>query len=168
MQSLHAYWRAAYVETPKKQAVQSNIFLNLPKQSDKEAYIVWRGVYTYIVLNIFPYNSGHLLVVPYRQMQDLSEFKPHEYSEFWEAIVKAQTLLTETLKPNGFNIGFNIGRDAGGSITNHVHCHIVPRWQGDNNFMPVIAETKIISHALDALWEKLTNYLRSAHAQENN
>src|SRR6185436_11709259 len=106
-------------------------------------------------LNRFPYNPGHLLAVPFRDVADLEHLTPAERADLFEEIVFGQRLLTAALKPDGFNIGFNLGSAvAGGSIA-HLHGHIVPRWNGDNNFMPVVGGTRVLPQSLDATWAKL-------------
>ncbi len=153
---LHAYWRLPYVQAPKPAAGGENPFVDLPGLGDdRMALIIWRGPLTYLVLNRYPYNAGHLLAIPYREVPDLADLTPAERTELMEAIVKGQDILTKALKPDGFNIGFNFGRAAGAGIPRHLHAHIVPRWIGDVNFMPVVADTKVLPVALDTLWERL-------------
>ena len=155
MERLHSYWRMEYIEAPRNPEGE-NPFVALPKLgNDKEAYIVHRGETVYLVLNRFPYNAGHLLAVPYREVSSLAQLDPAERSELMETITWAQEVLTKAIDPDGFNIGFNIGEAAGAGIPSHLHCHIVPRWEGDTNFMPVIGETRVLPQSLDAMWERL-------------
>jgi ATP adenylyltransferase len=156
LEYLHAYWRLPYVEAPKPEAGGENPFTDLPKLGDdRKALILWRGPLTYLVMNRFPYNVGHLLAIPYREVPTLAELTAAERADLMEGIVKGQDILTRALKPDGFNIGFNFGRVAGAGIPRHLHAHIVPRWSGDVNFMPVVADTKVLPVALDTLWERL-------------
>lgn len=156
MQQLHPYWRMAYIEAPRYPAKSKRPFTELPALGDdRAALIVHRARRSYLLLNRFPYNPGHLLAVPFRDVADLSELTPAERADLFEEIVFGQRLLTATLNPDGFNLGFNLGSAAGGSIK-HLHGHIVPRWNGDNNFMPVIAETRTLPQALEATWERLS------------
>ena len=156
MQQLHPYWRMAYIEAPRYPAKSKRPFSELPALGDdRAALIVHRARHSYLILNRFPYNPGHLLAVPFREVSDLSELTPPERADLFEEIVFGQLLLATALKPDGFNVGFNLGSAAGGSIK-HLHGHIVPRWNGDNNFMPVIAETRTLPQALDATWERLS------------
>lgn len=153
---LHAYWRLPYVQATKPEQGGDNPFVDLPKLGDdRKALIIWRGPHTYLVLNRYPYNGGHLLAIPYREVPHLADLSLAERSDLMEAIVKAQDILTKAIQPDGFNIGFNFGRAAGAGIPRHLHAHIVPRWLGDVNFMPVIADTKVLPVALDTLWERL-------------
>jgi ATP adenylyltransferase len=106
------------------------------------------------MLNRFPYNPGHLLAIPYREVADLTDLTTAEQADLMATLVFGEKLLRAVLKPDAFNLGFNLGRPAGGSI-DHLHGHIVPRWSGDNNFMPVIGQTRILPQALDETWQKL-------------
>jgi ATP adenylyltransferase len=156
MQQLHAYWRMEYIEAPRYPATMKRPFTDLPQMGDdKAALIVHRSPLSYLVLNRFPYNPGHLLAVPYREVVDLEELSATERADLMEEVVFARRLLAEAMKPDGINIGFNLGSAAGGSIA-HLHGHIVPRWNGDNNFMPVIGQTRVLPQSLEATWERLT------------
>ena len=155
MQQLHAYWRMEYIEAPRYPARMKRPFTELPAlHDDRAALIVHRATNTYLVLNRFPYNPGHLLAVPFREVTDVSELTPAESAELMSEIIHAKELLVEALKPDGFNVGFNLGSAAGGSIP-HLHAHIVPRWNGDTNFMPVIGQTRTLPQSLEAMWERL-------------
>jgi ATP adenylyltransferase len=155
MQQLHAYWRMEYIEAPRYPARMKRPFTELPAlHDDRAALIVHRAAHTYLVLNRFPYNPGHLLAVPFREVTDLAELTAVESAELMNEIIRAKQLLLEALKPDGFNIGFNLGSAAGGSIP-HLHAHIVPRWNGDTNFMPVIGQTRTLPQSLEAMWERL-------------
>jgi ATP adenylyltransferase len=157
MQQLHAHWRMEYIEAPRYPAKMKRPFSELPALGDdRAALIVHRSTLSYLILNRFPYNPGHLLAVPFREVVELDELTPAERADFFDEIILGQTLLKAALKPDGFNLGFNLGTSvAGGSIA-HLHGHIVPRWNGDNNFMPVIGQTRILPQSLDATWEKVT------------
>lgn len=156
MQQLHPYWRMAYIEAPRYPAKSKRPFTELPALGDdRAALIVHRSARSFLILNRYPYNPGHLLAVPFREVSDLSELSPTERADLFEEIIFGERLLATALKPDGFNVGFNLGSAAGGSIK-HLHGHIVPRWNGDNNFMPVIAETRTLPQALEATWERLS------------
>ncbi len=155
MQQLHPYWRMEYIQAPRLPAEMKRPFTELPALGDdRAALIVHRAPHSYLILNRFPYNPGHLLAVPYRDVPDLSDLTPEERADIMENIIVAKRLLTALMKPDGFNIGFNLGAASGGSIS-HLHGHIVPRWNGDNNFMPVLAQTRTLPQALDTTWELL-------------
>lgn len=161
MQQLHAHWRMEYIEAPRYPAAMKRPFSELPALGDdRAALIVHRSTLSYLLLNRFPYNPGHLLAVPYRDVTELDQLSAAERADLFDEIIVAQRLLSAALKPEGFNIGFNLGSAvAGGSIA-HLHGHIVPRWNGDNNFMPVLGQTRILPQSLDATWEKLNSAAR--------
>jgi ATP adenylyltransferase len=155
MQQLHAYWRMDYIEAPRYPAAMKRPFTDLPRMGDdKAAMIVHRTQLSYLVLNRFPYNPGHLLAVPFREVVEMEELTAPERADLMEEVVFAKRLLTAAMKPDGVNIGFNLGSAAGGSIA-HLHGHIVPRWNGDNNFMPVVGQTRVLPQSLEATWERL-------------
>lgn len=143
-----------YIEAPRAPK-NARPFTELPASGDDRAsLIVHRGRLSYLMMNRFPYNAGHLLAIPYREVSDIEELAEEEGAELFQTIIFAKKLLRAAIKPDGFNVGFNLGGAAGGSIA-HLHGHIVPRWNGDTNFMPVIGQTRVLPQALDALWEKL-------------
>ncbi|HTQ31292.1 MAG TPA: HIT domain-containing protein [Opitutaceae bacterium] len=161
MQQLHPYWRMDYIEAPRYPATKKP-FTELPGLGDdRAALIVHRSPRSYLMLNRFPYNPGHLLAIPFREVVELEELDAAERADLMEIIVTAQRLLRAALKPDGFNLGFNLGSAAGGSIP-HLHAHIVPRWNGDNNFMPVLGQTRILPQAIEATWERLAAAAKGA------
>jgi ATP adenylyltransferase len=156
MKHLHSYWRMEYIQAPKKPKESENPFAHLPQNLDDSAvHIIHRGKSIYIVLNKFPYNPGHLLVVPYREVSRPVDLTEVERSELMENLIFGQTVLEEAFNPDGFNIGFNIGSAGGAGIPKHLHAHIVPRWEGDTNFMPVLGETRVLPESMDRMWKKL-------------
>ena len=143
MEQLHAYWRMDYIEAPKMPALKRP-FTELPALgNDREALIVYRSSLSYLMLNRFPYNPGHLLAIPFREITDIEELTSDESADQFQTIVRGKKILRAALKPDGVNIGFNLGSASGGSIP-HLHGHLVPRWNGDNNFMPVIGQTRVL------------------------
>jgi ATP adenylyltransferase len=165
MQQLHAYWRMEYIEAPRYPASMQRPFTELPALGDdRTALIVHRSPLSYLILNRFPYNPGHLLAVPFREVTDLDQLDARERADLFDEIIFGQRMLSLALRPEAFNIGFNLGSAvAGGSIA-HLHGHIVPRWNGDNNFMPVLGQTRILPQSLEATWEKLTSAARELTA----
>lgn len=162
MQRLHAYWRMPYILAPKNPDEGENPFTRITQTGDdKKEYILYRGKWNYIVMNRFPYNAGHLLVLPFREVPTLEELTTEERHELMDLIVKAQEILTKALRPDGFNTGFNFGNAAGAGIPCHLHCHVVPRWDGDTNFMPVIGNTRVLPDSMDAMWERLNETLQA-------
>ena len=156
MQQLHPHWRMEYIQAPRYPDAMKRPFTELPAiGDDRAALIVHRSPLSYLILNRFPYNPGHLLAVPFREVCDLDDLSTAERADLFEEIILGKRLLTAALNAEGFNIGFNLGAQvAGGSIA-HLHGHIVPRWNGDNNFMPVIGSTRILPQSLEATWERL-------------
>ena len=155
MEQLHPYWRMEYIEAPRYPDSQRP-FTDLPAlNDDRTALIVHRRPHSYLLMIRFPYNAGHLLAIPFREVCELEELNPEERADLFEIVVYGKRLLTAALKPDGFNVGFNLGTAAGGSIS-HLHGHIVPRWNGDNNFMPVLGQTRTLPQSLEAMWERLT------------
>jgi len=142
-----------YIERPSETGC---ILCQKPgEQNDEANLILYRGQSNFIILNAFPYNPGHLMIAPYRHTANLQDLSEDEAKEHFDIVRKGITLLTRILKPAGFNVGLNIGKVAGAGIEEHLHTHIVPRWQGDANFMPVLSNTKVISEALAATYKKL-------------
>jgi ATP adenylyltransferase len=119
------------------------------ESADAANHIVARGRWTFLLLNTFPYNSGHLLVAPYRHVPDLADLTLDERGELLDLVVKAQSVMQELMRPDGFNFGFNLGAAAGAGVPGHLHGHLVPRWIGDTNFMPVLGDTRVVPQALD-------------------
>jgi ATP adenylyltransferase len=161
MQQLHAYWRMEYIEAPRYPATMQRPFSELPALGDdRSALIVHRSALSYLILNRFPYNPGHLLAVPFRDVTELEQLNAAERADLFEEIIFGQRVLSSALDPDGFNIGFNLGSAVAGGSIPHLHGHIVPRWNGDNNFMPVVGQTRILPQSLDTTWEKLATAAR--------
>ena len=155
MDRLWAPWRIQYINTAKK--IRGCLFCRAAKgKNDKKNHIIFRSRHVFCMLNKFPYNNGHLMISPYRHIKDLVRLTNDEISDFFSVINKSQALLNGLLKPDGFNLGMNLGSVAGAGVANHLHLHIVPRWKEDTNFMPAVFDTKIISQSLDELYEKLS------------
>jgi ATP adenylyltransferase len=126
-------------------------------RSDEETFIVHRGETCFVIMNAFPYSSGHVLVIPYREVPDLELLTPQETGEIWATVTKAVQVLKAEYKPQGMNVGINLGHAAGGSVAQHLHIHIVPRWGGDSNFMVAVATAKILPEALDITAQRIRN-----------
>jgi ATP adenylyltransferase len=155
MESLHAPWRIEYILAPKPTLSQS-LFSRIAQSNDDEAnHVIARYRTCYALLNAYPYTGGHLMVVPYKQVCDLNGLTDEELADLLKLTRRCQNALTRVMKPNGFNIGINLGQVAGAGILDHLHIHVVPRWQGDTNFMPVLANTVVVPEALRDLAAKL-------------
>ncbi len=160
MESLYAPWRIQYILAPKPAACGESIFTRIAQANEDEAnYVVARDRTCYALLNRYPYTAGHLLVVPYKETPGLHGLTDGELGDLLKLVRRCQDALTELMKPNGFNIGINLGQAAGAGIEEHLHIHIVPRWSGDTNFMPVVANTMVLPEALTELAAKLRDAL---------
>ncbi len=153
MKRIWAPWRVEYVRMKKRKGC---VLCEKPGQeADAENYILHRGEKNFVIMNRYPYNPGHLMVVPYRHVASPEELTGAELHEHFEIVCLSLKALRQALAPAGFNLGMNIGKRAGAGIEDHVHTHIVPRWQGDTNYMPVIADTRVVSEALAETYKKL-------------
>jgi len=153
MKHIWAPWRIEYIKAEKPAGC---ILCDKPKEKkDKENYVLYRGKKNFVMLNSYPYNPGHLLIAPYRHVGNLEELTETERNEHYELVSRSIAVLKKVMKPAGFNIGANLGKVAGAGIEDHFHSHVVPRWQGDNNFMPVLGEVKVIPQALADTYEAL-------------
>lgn len=162
MQHMWSPWRSKYIESfkkpPRKKKKGRSIFSAALRVGDDEnQLILWRGKHCFVIMNRFPYNSGHLLIVPYRQTGRFEDLRPEEFVEIMATAQRAKRALDKVMKPEGYNFGANIGRIAGAGVDDHIHFHIVPRWNGDTNFMPVLTDTKVISEDMKATLKKLRN-----------
>lgn len=152
-QVLWAPWRMEYIRGEKEQGC---IFCDKPKQtSDRENFIVARGRAAFVIMNKYPYNNGHLMVVPYRHEAELDKLTVEESNEMAALLQQCARALKLTSAPHGFNVGMNVGAVAGAGIDGHLHFHIVPRWNADTNFMPILGHTKVIPESLWETWEAL-------------
>ncbi len=159
MEHLWAPWRMTFI-APKTPQPQECIFCTQPAaHRDAEYYIVYRGTRCYMMLNLYPYNNGHLMVVPYQHVASIEELNAATLDELMAQAQLALRALRHVMKPDGFNMGINEGKVAGAGFAEHMHFHIVPRWQGDTNFMPVIADTKVMPELLSTVYQKLKEAL---------
>jgi ATP adenylyltransferase len=155
-QRIWAPWRLAYVKDASKDSEQECIFCAKPAADDDEAnLIVHRGERCFVILNLFPYTNGHLMIAPYEHIGAIQEIPPETTAEMMALAQQAITLLEEEYRPHGFNVGFNQGRVAGAGVEHHIHMHVVPRWGGDTNFMPVLADTRVMPQTLDQTYAAL-------------
>ncbi len=155
MDSLHAPWRIEYILSPKPES-GTGLFARIAQSSDDEAnLVVVRDRTCFALLNRYPYNGGHLMVVPYKESPDLEGLTDEEAADLWKLVRRCINALKGVMKPDGFNVGINLGKVAGAGILEHMHIHVVPRWIGDTNFMPVIAGTGVVPDALLDIAAKL-------------
>lgn len=156
MESLHAPWRIQYILSPKPAPSEVSIFSRIAQSNDDEAHhVIARSKTCFALLNNYPYNGGHLMVLPYKQVADFAELTDDEMLDLMKLMRRCQAALTQVMKPDGFNIGVNLGRVAGAGIAEHLHIHVVPRWNGDTNFMPVLGQTTVVPQALTELATQL-------------
>jgi ATP adenylyltransferase len=153
MDYLWTPWRFAYVS--KADSPGGCVFCEQPGMSDRERFVVYRGQYCYVVLNIFPYTSGHLMIIPYEHLDELRKMTPESAAEMMTLAQKAENVLRQAYHPDGINLGMNIGKAAGAGVAGHIHMHILPRWLADSNFMTVVAETRVLPETLEKTWERL-------------
>ena len=163
MDRLWAPWRAKYIESFSNEEKSENcLFCEKAKEDENEKNLVLlKGKTCYIIMNRFPYNSGHLMIVPYKHTANITDLSDEENLDLMNMLKKSINALNKALKPHGFNIGINLGRVSGAGIAEHIHLHIVPRWNGDTNFMPVLSETKVISELLEDTYKKIKEALES-------
>jgi len=159
MESLHAPWRIEYILSAKPK-LDAGLFTSIAQSSDDEAnLVIFRDRSCFALLNRYPYNGGHLMVVPYKEVADLNGLTDDEVADLWRLVRRCINGLTSVMKPDGFNVGINLGKVAGAGIAEHLHIHVVPRWSGDTNFMPVIAGTGVVPDALIDIAAKLRTAL---------
>lgn len=154
---LWAPYRMAYIAEPPKPAegATGEPFLDIPKMSDEDGLVVARGEHVYVALNLYPYNPGHAMVIPYRKVADLENLTAGESAELMEFTQRLIRVVKRVSRPDSFNVGLNLGGAAGGSIAHHLHQHVVPRWVGDANFMTVLGGTKVLPQLLSQTRELL-------------
>ena len=157
MDYLWTPWRYAYISGAQKPV--GCIFCELPKEDDKKARIVYRGQNCFVVLNTYPYTPGHVMIVPYAHLNELQKLSPDTAHEMIELSQKMENLLRTLYKPDGINLGMNIGAAAGAGIAGHIHMHVLPRWVADANFVSVVGETRVLPETLESTWMKMKEAL---------
>ena len=164
MKRLFSPWRSQYIATFKhKTKSKGCLFCAMAKSRDDDKHLILaRRKYCFVVMNLYPYNSGHLMIVPYRHTKLVGRLTKNESSEIMETTADMIDALTRVVKPQGFNFGANFGRTAGAGIDTHIHFHVVPRWNGDTNFMPVLADVKMISEEIRTTYRKLKQSLKQS------
>ena len=159
MDYLWTPWRYQYVQKAKKEA--GCIFCRMAAEQDDEAnFIVFRGSRNFIVLNIFPYTTGHMMIVPYEHVDNLERASQETLQEMLVLAQRSEGHLREVYRPAGFNLGMNLGELAGAGIADHIHMHVLPRWVADANFVSVVGETRVLPETLDVTWGKISAALR--------
>jgi ATP adenylyltransferase len=163
MDYLWTPWRYAYITKAAKNEVgDSCIFCELPKLPDAEAKIVHRGEHCFVILNSFPYTSGHVMVVPFAHLDELQKLPSAGADEMMALCQKMEGVLRQAYSPDGINLGMNIGRAAGAGVAGHVHMHVLPRWVGDTNFMTVTGESRVLPEALEETYNRIRGVLNAS------
>ena len=155
MKKIWAPWRIEYILQQKDDECFICKSISDKSEKDKKNLLLYRGINSFVLLNKYPYISGHLMVAPNKHTSELTEISIEESSEMWHLVTKSIELLKKTINPDGFNIGMNLGKIAGAGLESHIHIHIVPRWAGDTNFMPILSNTRVMSQALEETYEVL-------------
>ena len=172
MKQMWSPWRSRYVESfakPLGRRRKESLFTAaLRAEDDDRHFIVWRGKLCFVMMNLYPYNSGHMMIVPYRQTADLADLTAEELAEIMQTAKMAKRALDRVMHPQGYNFGANIGRASGAGVDDHIHFHIVPRWNGDTNFMPVFGGTKVISQDLKSTLRKLRQAFKNGPRERRN
>ncbi len=154
---LWAPWRMAFIDAPKQ---EDCIFCHFPAEEGAEAdrrnLIVHRSARAFTILNRYPYNSGHVMVIPRAHVARLEDLSPEDFAELHEELRRAVVAVRAAYRPEGMNVGMNLGKSAGAGIADHLHYHVVPRWAGDNNFMPVLADIRVMVQHLDETWDRIS------------
>lgn len=159
MKNIWAPWRIQYINSKKSKSCLF-CFSTKRKNYKRKNLILCESNHALVMMNRYPYTAGHVMVVPKRHHKDLDELSEEEFIDFFQLVRFAEGALKKAIKPDGFNIGVNLGTVAGAGEARHLHFHIVARWQGDNNFMPVIGKSQVISEYLDETYEKLLTYFQ--------
>jgi len=161
MEYITAPWREEYVK--KLMKMKECIFCKaLKKKNDKQSFILYRGIHNFVLLNKYPYTPGHLMIAPYKHLGSIELAEKEATDEMIELLKKCLSLLRRQYHPQGFNTGMNIGQCAGAGVADHYHMHIIPRWAGDSNFMPLIGKTKVVLEDLYTSYDKLLRYFEKA------
>jgi ATP adenylyltransferase len=163
MKRLYSPWRSQYIASFKDEKLKKgeSLFTRMLKENkDEKNLIIVRKKHCFVVMNLYPYNSGHIMIVPYQQTHQLNDLTIDEQTEIMTTTAEMITVLTKVMKPHGFNFGGNFGRAAGAGIDDHIHFHIVPRWNGDTNFMPTLGDVKIVSEDMKKTYQKIKAALK--------
>lgn len=164
MKRMFSPWRSRYIDTFKNEKPRKgeSLFTKIMREKkDQKNLVLLRKKYCLVMMNLYPYNSGHLMIVPYKQTRELNHLSSEEFAEIMETTAEMMEVLKIVMKPQGFNFGANLGRVAGAGIDDHIHFHIVPRWNGDTNFMPTLGDVKVVSEEMRTTYQKIKKVLTS-------
>ncbi len=169
MERLFSPWRSKYISTFKNEKPRKgeSLFTRILRENkDKKNLVIVRKLHCFVMMNLYPYNSGHLMIIPYKQTAEMSHLSKEEYAEILETVSEMMEALKKIMKPHGFNFGANIGRVAGAGIDDHIHFHLVPRWNGDTNFMPTLGDVKVVSEDIKATCKKIKSVITSKNSKK--
>jgi ATP adenylyltransferase len=159
MDYLWSPWRYQYIANIKN--TRACVFcIGESVEHDEEKFILFRGKYNFVILNIFPYTTGHLLISPYQHLSDFSDCSPGQITEMMDLAGQGKLAIERSYHPDGFNLGMNLGKCAGAGVEHHLHFHVVPRWIGDANFMSIVGESRVLPEALDVTFQKLKGFFK--------
>lgn len=169
MDRLWSPWRAEHLDHDAPAApAGTTLFARLAAEGrDADNLILWRGAHVFVLLNLYPYNNGHLLIAPYRAVADYDALTSDEQADLFTTLHRALGWLRAALAPDGFNVGMNLGSAAGAGVPDHLHLHVVPRWSADTNFMPVVGETKVLPESLEATYRRLRAVIEAEPARDD-
>lgn len=172
MNHMWSPWRSQHISErrPKKEGgADESVFSRLVREEqDEENLILWRGQWVFVIMNLYPYNNGHLMIVPYREIANYEDLTADEQVEVARTIESCIRWLKRALNPEGFNVGINLGKAGGAGIPRHLHVHVVPRWNGDTNFMSTVGDIKVIPEALKDTYMKIQSAIVSLASETNN
>jgi ATP adenylyltransferase len=154
-------WRQAYIEGNSESTGECFLCVAAASGDDRAHWILWRATSVFVLLNLYPYNSGHLMVAPYEHTGDLVHLNQDAAAELMHVTQRSVDALQRAYQPDAFNVGINLGKSAGAGVPDHLHVHIVPRWSGDTNFMPILAETKVLPESLEQTYDRLKPHFQS-------
>jgi ATP adenylyltransferase len=155
-------WRRAFVEGADNRSAECFLCAIVAEHDDRKNLVPFRGERVFVLLNLYPYNSGHLMVAPYAHTGDLASLDVAIANELMQVTQRSVDVLQRAYRPDAFNVGMNLGRPAGAGVPDHLHVHVVPRWTGDTNFMPVVGETKVLPESLEQTYERLEPFFHRA------
>lgn len=161
MEAIYAPWRSSYIRGQKPKGC---IFCQSSLRDDH--FLLWEGKTAYVMMNRYPYTCGHVMVIPFRHLGNIHELTPEETVDIFQLVSRSVKVLTEAMKPDGFNLGVNLGKVAGAGVDDHLHVHVVPRWNGDANFMTVTGETRVVSEDITQTRKNLLSYFERLSLQE--
>ncbi len=161
MKAISAPWRMDYIKGEKPDGCVLCV-----EENSSEDFVLKRGAHAFVMMNLYPYTSGHLMVIPVRHVAHMEDLRPEEKLEIFDFMVLSVKILKKIMTPDGFNIGMNLGLAAGAGVEDHLHVHIVPRWNGDTNFVSVVGEVRVIPEDVAKTWQKLMSYFGHTDEEE--